>query len=123
MNNQGIYIIGVSGGTCSGKTYLTQSIQEYFGKEKINIIKLDSYYHDLSHLEFKERERNNFDHPDSFDFDLLYKHLSNIINNQVVKVPVYDYKTHTRTKKVTILNKTKIVIIEGILTFYTPQVH
>ena len=94
MNNQGIYIIGVSGGTCSGKTYLAQSIQEYFGKEKINIIKLDSYYHDLSHLEFKERERNNFDHPDSFDFDLLYKHLSNIINNQVVKVPVYDYKTH-----------------------------
>ena len=122
MKNDCIYIIGVSGGTCSGKTYLSKSIQKHFGKENINIIKLDSYYRDLSHLEFKEREKNNFDHPNSFDFELLHQHLSNMIDNKKVKVPIYDYKTHTRTKNVKIIHKTKIVIIEGILTLYDKKI-
>ena len=122
MESNDIYIIGISGGTCSGKTYLSKSIQTHFGEENIDIIKLDSYYLDLSHLKFEEREKNNFDHPDSFDFDLLYQHLADIINNQTVKVPIYDYKTHTRTKKVKKLHKKKVVIIEGILTLYNKKI-
>ena len=122
MNNNDLYIFGISGGTCSGKTYLSKSIQKYFGKEKINIIKLDSYYHDLAHLKFEDREKNNFDHPRSFDFELLYQHLSNIINNQTIEIPIYDYKTHTRTQEVEKIFKTKIIIIEGILTLYDKKI-
>ena len=80
------------------------------------------YYHDLSYLEFKEREKNNFDHPDSFDFDLLYNHINYILNNKKAKIPIYDYKTHTRTNKFKIIKKTNIILIEGILTFYDKKI-
>ena len=116
------HIIGISGGTCSGKTYLSKSLQKFYGKEKLTIINLDSYYHDLSHLKFEEREKNNFDHPESFDYELLYNHINKIFENKKVKVPIYDYKTHTRTNKFNIIKKTNIIIIEGILIFYNKKI-
>jgi len=122
VNKNNTYIIGLSGGTCSGKTYLSKSIQKYFGIETVNIINLDSYYYDLSHLTFKDRERNNFDHPDSFDFNLLFDDLSKIINQNSANIPIYDYKTHTRTNRTMIIHKTKIILIEGILTFYNKKI-
>ena len=116
------HIIGLSGGTCSGKTYLSKSLQKFYGKDKLTIIKLDSYYHDLSHLKFEEREKNNFDHPESFDYELLYEHINKIFSNKKVEIPIYDYKTHTRTKKFNPINKTNIIIIEGILIFYNKKI-
>ena len=116
------YIIGLSGGTCSGKTYLSKSLQDFYGKNKLTIIKLDSYYHDLSHLKFEEREKNNFDHPKSFDYELLYNDINKIFTQKEVKIPVYDYKTHTRTKKFTTINKTNIILIEGILVFHNKKI-
>ena len=116
------HIIGLSGGTCSGKTYLSKSLQKFYGKDKLTIIKLDSYYHDLSHLKFEEREKNNFDHPESFDYELLYEHINKIFSNKKVEIPIYDYKTHTRTKKFNSINKTNIIIIEGILIFYNKKI-
>ena len=122
MNNINTYIIGITGGTCSGKSYLSKSLQDFYGKDNLSIIKLDSYYHDLSHLKFSEREKNNFDHPQSFDYDLLYNHINNILIHKEVEIPIYDYKTHTRTKKTNLIKKTNIIIIEGILVFYNKKI-
>ena len=122
MNNINTHIIGITGGTCSGKSYLSKSLQDFYGKDKLSIIKLDSYYHDLSHLKFSEREKNNFDHPQSFDYDLLYNHINNILIHKEVEIPIYDYKTHTRTKKTNLIKKTNIIIIEGILVFYDKKI-
>ena len=69
-------IIGIAGGSCSGKTYLSKQLLSSFGEDKITTINLDSYYFDLSHLDMSERVKNNFDHPDSFDFNLLISDLS-----------------------------------------------
>ena len=68
-------------------------------QKKILIIAVDSYYKDLSNIEFKEREKKNFDHPESIEFDLLYKHLLKIKENKNINIPIYNYKNHTRRKK------------------------
>ena len=107
-------IIGLAGGSCSGKTYISNKLVKKFSK-KINIISLDSYYYDLSHLKMAEREKNNFDHPSSFDFNLLVKHLKNINSLGEAKIPIYNYKRHIRTTKINIIKKSEIIIIEGIL--------
>ena len=111
-------IIGITGGSGSGKTYLTNKVINKFGDEKINIIKMDSYYKDLSHLSMQEREVNNFDHPDAFDFELLVNHLNILFNEDSVKIPIYDYKTHTRKKKFEEIKYKPIIIIEGIFSMY-----
>ena len=111
-------IIGITGGSGSGKTYLTNKIVDKFGDKKINIIKMDSYYKDLAHLSMEEREVNNFDHPDAFDFELLVNHLNILFNENSVKIPIYDYKTHTRKKKLDEIKCKPIIIIEGIFSMY-----
>ena len=113
-----LQIIGIAGGTGSGKTYLTNKIKEEFNNNNFEIIELDSYYRDLSHLTFKKREENNFDHPDSFDFELLIKHLNDLAEKDEVNIPIYNYKTHTRMKKRKLISKRKLLIIEGIFSFF-----
>ena len=79
---------------------------------------MDSYYKDLSHLEFIEREKNNFDHPDSFEFDLLVSNIKDLEKNGMVNIPIYDYKNHIRKKNSYYLSKKKIIVIEGIYSLY-----
>ena len=117
-----IFLIGISGGTCSGKTYLANSLVKHFGENLIDIIKVDSYYHDLSHLEMKKREKNNFDHPNSFDLKLLHSDLSKLINNIKINIPLYSYKTHTRKKETKKIESNKIIIIEGIYSLYDKDI-
>ena len=111
-------IIGITGGSGSGKTYLTNKIVDKFGDNNINIIKMDSYYKDLAHLSMQEREINNFDHPDAFDFELLLDHLNILFNKNSVQIPIYDYKTHTRKKNVEKIKYKPIIIIEGIFSIH-----
>ena len=111
-------IIGISGGSCSGKTFISNKIREKFHNKKIEIISLDSYYKDLSHIKFSEREKNNFDQPDSFDFELLLNNLIELKKNGEVSIPKYSYKSHTRKKNKKIITKKRIVIIEGIFSLY-----
>ena len=111
-------IIGITGGSGSGKTYLTNKIVDKFGDKNINIIKMDSYYKDLAHLSMQEREINNFDHPDAFDFELLLDHLNILFNKNSVQIPIYDYKTHTRKKTVEKIKYKPIIIIEGIFSIH-----
>ena len=91
-------IIGVAGGTGSGKTTVANQVLSRVGEEHIAYIPHDAYYHDLSHLPYEERVKTNFDHPDSLDTPLLVKHLKQLRDNQPVDIPIYDFTRHTRTR-------------------------
>ena len=113
-----MHIIGITGGSGSGKTYVSSQLINTFGNKKISLIQMDSYYKDLKHLSMSEREKNNFDHPSAFDFNLLNQHINIYKESNKVKIPIYDYKTHTRKKNTYLLNKAPILIIEGIFSIY-----
>lgn len=107
-------LIGIAGGTGSGKTTLADQIVNYFGDDAV-LIEQDSYYKDLSTLPFDEREKVNFDHPDSLDFSLLRDHLTSLKSNNSVLKPVYDFVDHSRKVECEVVSPRKIIIVEGIL--------
>lgn len=115
-------IIGITGGSGSGKTYLSHNLIDTFGVDNINLIQMDSYYKDLKHLSMEERDKNNFDKPNSVDFNLLLKHLKILNNIGNVEIPIYDYKTHTRANKTRKLINKPILIIEGIFAVYSKKI-
>ena len=122
MKNK-IIIIGIAGGSGSGKTRLVKNILNKVDNLKVDAIELDSYYKDLSHLIFSEREKSNFDHPDSVDFNLLRDNLEDLINNREISVPIYNYKTHTREKNTSRkINNINVIILEGIFALYTKEI-
>ena len=122
MKNK-VIIIGIAGGSGSGKTRLVKNILLELSDTKTTSIEVDSYYKDLSHLSFKEREKNNFDHPDSIDFKLLYKHLKEIINNNKIETPVYNYKEHIRDKNnIKTIENVQIILLEGIFALYHEEI-
>jgi len=114
-------IIGISGGSGSGKTYFSLKLLKRFEK-KIGIIKLDSYYKDLSNMNLIDRKENNFDHPDSFDFNLLLSDLNKLEKFERVKIPIYDYKNHIRTNETFLIDKKKIIIVEGIFALHEKSI-
>jgi len=109
--------LGIAGGTGSGKTTVVENIANIVPKESVAILAQDSYYKDNSHLSFKEREKINYDHPNSIDFDLLLKHLNELKKGNKINQPIYSYVTHSRTKEHTIVQPKSIIIVEGILVF------
>jgi len=115
-------IIGITGGSGSGKTYLSNKLIDIFGGDNINLIQMDSYYNDLKHLSMDEREKNNFDEPNAFDFTLLLDHLKTLDNIGNVEIPNYDYKTHTRKNETSKITHKPILIIEGIFAIYDKKV-
>ena len=115
-------IIGITGGSGSGKTYLSNKLIDIFGGDNINLIQMDSYYNDLKHLSMEEREKNNFDEPNAFDFTLLLDHLKTLDNIGNVEIPNYDYKTHTRKNETSKITHKPILIIEGIFAIYDKKV-
>lgn len=110
-------IIGIAGGSGSGKTTVVKAITEKL-KEQVVVIPQDSYYKDSSHLPMEERQKVNFDHPDSIDFDLLNEHLHALRCGCSIEQPVYSYLTCSRSRTETIkVNPAEVIIIEGILIF------
>lgn len=114
-------LIGIAGGSGSGKTYVAKSIIESVGSDKVVIIQEDSYYKDLSALPYDERAATNFDHPDAFDHDLLAKHLSQLLDGESISQPVYDYEVHLRSKETKTVRPSDMIILEGILIFSKTQ--
>ena len=114
-------IIGVAGGTGSGKTTVTEQILTLVGKERIAFIPHDAYYRDLVHLPQDLRQQVNFDHPDSLETDLLVEHLKLWREGRAIKVPVYDFTTHTRTLQTHRVESQQVAIVEGILVFSEPK--
>ncbi|MEK4802344.1 uridine kinase [Oceanobacillus sp. FSL K6-0118] len=108
-------IIGVTGGSGSGKTSVTKSICDKFLDKTILVIEQDYYYKDQSHLPFEERLKTNYDHPLAFDNDLLIEHLHDLLDNKSINKPIYDYKLHTRSNKTIFVEPKDVIIIEGIL--------
>ena len=123
MKNK-VIIIGIAGGSGSGKTRLVKNILSELSDTKTISIEVDSYYKDLSHLSFQEREKNNFDHPNSIDFELLYYHLKEILNNKKIETPLYNYKEHIRDKNnvKTIEENVQIILLEGIFSLYNKDI-
>ena len=110
-------VIGIAGGSGSGKTTVVKALTEKL-KEKVVVIPQDSYYKDSSNLTEEEKRNHNFDHPDSIDFELLNKHLTMLKEGKTIEQPVYSYITCSRSKTETItVNPAEVIIIEGILIF------
>lgn len=114
-------LIGIAGGTGSGKTTMAEKIQNAFPHHSILICQ-DSYYKDISHLSLHERAKTNFDHPNSLDFDLLRLHLLELIKGRAIEQPIYNFKTHEREKATQRIEPAQVIIVEGILLFAAIEV-
>ena len=115
-------IIGIAGGTGSGKTTVVKEITKLLTNSQIIVIPQDSYYKDNSHLPIEERLELNFDHPDSVDFKLLVKHLKDLRSHKEIEQPIYSYLTCTRSTTETVrVEPAQIIIVEGILIFTCPE--
>src|SRR6185437_2061162 len=108
-------VIGIAGGSGSGKTSVTKSIYDVFKEHSVVVIEQDYYYKDQSHLQFEERLKTNYDHPLAFDTDLLIAHIESLLNRQSVEKPVYDYAMHTRSNETIRIEPKDVIILEGIL--------
>lgn len=113
-------IIGVAGGSGSGKTTVVQEIIRGLRDAEVIVIQHDSYYRDQSHLEFEERAALNFDHPDALETELLVAHLQELLQGRPVQAPVYNFATHCREAATVTVYPRKVIIIEGILILSDP---
>lgn len=116
VNNDNIMIIGVAGGTGSGKTTLARHIANAFG-DRVAVITHDSYYRAQNDKSIEERALQNYDHPDAFETDLLCRHLEMLANGKAVDVPVYDYTIHNRADATVRVEPKPVIVLEGILLF------
>ncbi len=110
-------VIGVAGGTGSGKTTVAQAILKRAGTRQISLIQHDAYYKDLSALPLPQRAMMNFDHPDALDNELLVTHLKELKAGRAIEMPVYDFTTHTRTGQTRRVEPHRVILVEGILIF------
>lgn len=115
-------IIGVTGGSGSGKTSVSHAMCDSLAGHSILMVEEDSYYKNQDHLPMEERVKTNYDHPDAFDTDLLIEQLNDLLNWKSIKKPVYDYVAHTRSKEVVEVEPTEVIILEGILVLNDPRV-
>ena len=116
-------VIGIAGGTCSGKSSIAGIlIDEFRYTNSINIIREDDYYKDQSHLPMEERVKTNYDHPLAFDFDLMIDHLNKLIAGETIEKPTYDYTVHNRSNVTEIVHPSDVLIIEGLFALYTREI-
>jgi uridine kinase len=110
-------IIGICGGTGSGKTTIARKIVEAVGAEKVILVEQDSYYRNLADMPLDARRQTNFDNPDSIDSEMLMNHLKRLKDGLPIEMPIYDFKTHTRSPQCEHIEPKPVVIVEGILIF------
>lgn len=122
MKDQAI-IIGIAGGSASGKTSIAHQLYDYFkGYHKVKIIKQDDYYKDQSHMTLEERVKTNYDHPLAFDTELLVEHLKKLKNKERIEKPTYDYTLHTRSQVTEVIESRDVIIIEGIFVLAEKEI-
>ncbi|NFT03414.1 uridine kinase [Clostridium sporogenes] len=114
-------LIGITGGTGSGKSTVAKEIYNKFDEACIVMIEQDSYYKDQSSIPFEERCKKNYDYPDAFDNELLINHLKDLIDLNVIEKPIYDFETHNRKKEAVKVEPRDIIIVEGILVLQDPK--
>ena len=111
-------LIGIAGGTGSGKTSIAKNLLEEYGEGEVVVIEQDAYYRDLSDLSIEERHLQNFDHPDAIDIELFNQQLITLIKGQSVDMPVYDFATHSRKSETRKVDPHHVIVVEGILTLH-----
>lgn len=115
-------IIGIAGGTASGKTTIAKRLKELAEPHgKVAMLRLDDYYKDMKHMTLEQRRQINFDHPDSYDIDLLIKHINDLQNNIQIQKPVYDFVYSIRSDETELVDPSDLIIVEGILAFCFPE--
>ena len=115
-------LIGIAGGTGSGKTSVANAILAEFPSSEVALIQQDSYYHNLKHLHFDERATVNFDHPDAVDFNKMGEDLQLLMVDETIKIPIYDFNTHTRTDETLTIGNHHIIVLEGILALFDEKI-
>ncbi|HEY6843141.1 MAG TPA: uridine kinase, partial [Thermoanaerobaculia bacterium] len=114
-------IIGIAGGTGSGKTTVARAIYDRVGRDRIEWIPHDSYYRNFDAITSEERARINFDHPDSLETELLVRHLDVLAKGSSVEIPLYDFATHSRKQQTQRIEPRRVIIVEGILVLAEPE--
>ncbi len=122
LNNNKPLLLGIAGGTGSGKTLVSKRIYDELGSDRVAIIEQDSYYRDQSDIPLNNRNIRNYDHPSAFDLELMRLQMQELVDGKTIKVPVYDYKTHTRKKRRRVIKDHVVIIVEGILTLFDPGI-
>lgn len=110
-------VVGIAGGTGSGKTTLADLILKSMGREKIAYLPHDAYYKDQKHLPLEARAEVNYDHPDSLETDLMVRQIRQLLENKPIEMPVYDFTTHSRMEKTILIEPKPVILVEGILIF------
>ena len=113
---QDIMVIGIAGGTGSGKTTITRRLIQAFGEE-VSVVHHDNYYKAHHDMPYEERAKLNYDHPNAFDTDLMLRHIRQLKQGKSIQCPVYDYSIHDRTDKTVLIRPTRVIIVEGILIY------
>ena len=113
---QDIMVIGIAGGTRSGKTTITRRLIQAFGEE-VSVVHHDNYYKAHHEMPYEERATLNYDHPNAFDTDLMLRHIRQLKQGKSIQCPVYDYSIHDRTDKTVLIRPTRVIIVEGILIY------
>ena len=110
-------LIGIAGGTGSGKTTLANKLVDSFGSDEVSILRHDNYYKRHDEMTYDERSKLNYDHPDAFDTELLCEHIKMLKQGHAIEMPVYDYTVHNRSNEVVVVNPAPVIVLEGILIF------
>ena len=111
-------LIGISGGTGSGKTSIAKSLLEEYGEGEVVVVEQDAYYRNISNLPLEERHKQNFDHPDAIDIELFNQQLISLIKGQSIKMPIYDFSTHSRNDETRNVDTHHVIVVEGILALH-----
>lgn len=114
-------LIGIAGGTGSGKTLVAKNLFRDLGSNRVVILQQDAYYKNLSYLPFEERAKQNFDHPDAIDSELLLRHIKDLLAGRTIQQPIYDFTVHLRKNETREIGGHDIIILEGILILYNPE--
>ena len=115
-------LIGVAGGSGSGKTTVANNLVKAFKCEDVALIEQDAYYREFTNMTLDEKRKVNFDHPDSIEFELLKKHIEDLKNGESIERPIYDFATYSRKEGSVKINPSKIIVVEGILLFAVPEI-
>lgn len=108
-------VIGITGGSGSGKTSIANKLMEHFKGKSITLIHQDAYYNDQSNMTMDERIKTNYDHPSAFDNNLMVRQLQQLLKYQAIEMPVYDYKMHTRASETVLINPAEVILVEGLM--------
>ncbi len=116
------FVIGITGGTASGKTTLAAGLLRKYAQEGTCLLDQDSYYRDRSHLSMSERRYINYDEPEAFEHDLLLLHLQRLVGGEPVEKPVYCFTTHTRSTEVRLVHPASVILLEGLFALWDPRI-